>query len=116
MRVLGPASDVWAQSGSSPRSRRSTVSRLRLAENGPFCSHLAPVALRAPSAAADASACFIISTLLLRALSRNQVSKKTLRRWTGQEFGGQRHRSLPWYFLLMTTRALSCTLSVVVPS
>ena len=39
MRVLGPASDVWAQSGSSPRSRRNTVSRLRLAENGPFCSH-----------------------------------------------------------------------------
>ena len=39
MRVLGPASDVWAQSGSSARSRRNTVSRLRLAENGPFCSH-----------------------------------------------------------------------------
>ena len=38
MRVLGPASNVWAQSGSSAR-RRSTVSRLRLAENGPFCSH-----------------------------------------------------------------------------
>ena len=42
----------------------------------------APVALRAPSAAADSSTCFLISTLLLRALSRNQVSKKTLGRRT----------------------------------
>ena len=40
----------------------------------------APVALRAPSAAADSSICFLISTRLLRVLSRNQVSKKTLGR------------------------------------
>ena len=43
----------------------------------------APVALRAPSAAADSSTCFLISTLLLRELSRNQVSKKTLGRRKG---------------------------------
>ena len=44
----------------------------------------APVALRALSAAVDSSTCFLISTLLLRELSRNQVSKKTLgrRTWT----------------------------------
>ena len=38
------------------------------------------VALRALSAAVDSSTCFLISTLLLRELSRNQVSKKTLGR------------------------------------
>ena len=43
-------------------------------------SAAAPVALRALSAADDSSTCFLISTLLLRALSRNQVSKKTLGR------------------------------------
>ena len=35
---------------------------------------------------------------------------------TGLSASRLRYRSLPWYFLLMTTRALSCTLSVVVPS
>ena len=43
-------------------------------------SAAAPVALRALSAAVDSSPCFLISTLLLRELSRNQVSKKTLGR------------------------------------
>ena len=43
-------------------------------------SAAAPVALRALSAAVDSSTCFLISTLLLRELSRNQVSKKTLGR------------------------------------
>ena len=43
-------------------------------------SAAAPVALRALSAAVDSSTCFLISTLLLRALSCNQVSKKTLGR------------------------------------
>ena len=66
----------------SPRSRRSTVARLRRAENRPFRSRSAAglVALRALSAAVDSSTCFLISTLLLRELSRNQVSKKTLGR------------------------------------
>ena len=41
------------------------------------------VALRALSAAVDSSTCFLISTLLLRELSRNQVSKKTLGRRSG---------------------------------
>ena len=36
--------------------------------------------LRALSAAVDSSTCFLISTRLLRELSRNQVSKKTLGR------------------------------------
>ena len=42
-------------SRSSPRSRQSTVARLRRAENRPFRSRsaAAPVALRAPAAAAD---------------------------------------------------------------
>ena len=42
-------------SRSSPRRRRSTVARLRRAENRPFRSRsaVAPVALRAPSAAAE---------------------------------------------------------------
>ena len=71
-------------SRSSPRSRRSTVARLRRAENRPLRSRsaAAPVALRALSAAVDSSTCFLISTLLLRELSRNQVSKKTLGRRT----------------------------------
>ena len=66
----------------SPRSRRSTVARLRRAENRPFRSRSAAglVALRALSAAVDSSTCFLISTLLLRELSRNHVSKKTLGR------------------------------------
>ena len=72
----------------SPRSRRSTVARLRRAENRPFRSRSAAglVALRALSAAVDSSTCFLISTLLLRELSRNQVSKKTL---------GRRRRTMP---------------------
>ena len=51
-------------------------------ENRPFRSRSAAglVALRALSAAVDSSTCFLISTLLLRELSRNQVSKKTLGR------------------------------------
>ena len=71
----------------SPRSRRSTVARLRRAENRPFRSRSAAglVALRALSAAVDSSTCFLISTLLLRELSRNQVSKKTLGRRTGRK-------------------------------
>ena len=44
-------------------------------------SAAAPVALRALSAAVDSSTCFLISTLLLRELSRNQVSKKTQSAW-----------------------------------
>ena len=44
-----------------------------------------PVALRALSAAVDSSTCFLISTLLLRELSRNQVSKKTLGRRKAHE-------------------------------
>ena len=66
----------------SPRSRRSTVARVRRAENRPFRSRSAAglVALRALSAAVDSSTCFLISTRLLRELSRNQVSKKTLGR------------------------------------
>ena len=69
-------------SRSSPRRRRSTVARLRRAENRPLRSRsaAAPVALRALSAAVDSSTCFLISTLLLRELSRNHVSKKTLGR------------------------------------
>ena len=69
-------------SRSSPRSRRSTVARLRRAENRPLRSRsaAAPVALRALSAAVDSSPCCLISTLLLRELSRNHVSKKTLGR------------------------------------
>ena len=68
----------------SPRSRRSTVARLRRAENRPFRSRstAAPIAIRASAAAVDSSTCFLISTLLLRELSRNQVSKKTLGRRT----------------------------------
>ena len=51
-------------------------------------SAAAPVALRALSAAVDSSPCFLISTLLLRELSRNQVSKKTLgRRTAGHPVG-----------------------------
>ena len=71
-------------SRSSPRSRRSTVARVRRAENRPLRSRsaAAPVALRALSAAVDSSTCFLISTRLLRELSRNQVSKKTLGRRT----------------------------------
>ena len=74
-------------SRSSPRSRRSTVARVRRAENRPFRSRsaAAPVALRALSAAVDSSTCFLISTLLLRELSRNQVSKKTLGRRSSRE-------------------------------
>ena len=51
---------------------------------GPRRAHRAAglVALRALSAAVDSSTCFLISTLLLRELSRNQVSKKTLGRRT----------------------------------
>ena len=41
---------------------------------------LAPGREPTPTAAPDSSTCFLISTLLLRELSRNQVSKKTLGR------------------------------------
>ena len=52
-----------------------------LASNSPPTrSAVGLVALRALSAAVDSSTCFLISTLLLRELSRNQVSKKTLGR------------------------------------
>ena len=72
----------WLRSRSSPRSRRSTVARVRRAENRPRRSRAAaaPVALRALSAAVDSSTCVLISTRLLRELSRNPVSKKTLGR------------------------------------
>ena len=50
----------------------------------PMKQEAGPVALRALSAAVDSSTCFLISTLLLRELSRNQVSKKTLGRRTIQ--------------------------------
>ena len=62
-------------SRSSPRNRRITTSRLRPAENRPPRPRPA-----ATPVATDSSTCFLISTLLLRELSRNQVSKKTLGR------------------------------------
>ena len=83
----------------SPRSRRSTVARLRRAENRPFRSRSAAglVALRALSAAVDSSTCFLISTRLLRELSRNQVSKKTLgRRTTGLANVAERTTQKAW--------------------
>ena len=64
-------------SRSSPRNRRITTSRLRPAENRPPRPRPA-----ATPVATDSSTCFLISTLLLRELSRNQVSKKTLGRRT----------------------------------
>ena len=69
-------------SRSSPRNRRSTTSRLRPAENRPPRPRPA-----ATPVATDSSTCFLISTLLLRELSRNQVSKKTL---------GRRRRAYRW--------------------
>ena len=62
-------------SRSSPRNRRITTSRLRPAENRPPRPRPA-----ATPVATDSSTCCLISTLLLRELSRNQVSKKTLGR------------------------------------
>ena len=64
---------------------QQTQHRLALAPDRKPPHTAAPVALRAPAAAADSSSCFPISTLLLRELSRNQVSKKTLGRWTSTE-------------------------------
>ena len=81
-RAAGIPNSRDTDSRSSPRSRRSTVARVRRAENRPRRSRsaAAPVALRALSAAVDSSTCVLISTLLLRELSRNPVSKKTLGR------------------------------------
>ena len=71
--VIPTARDT--DSRSSPRNRRITTSRLRPAENRPPRPRPA-----ATPVATDSSTCFLISTLLLRELSRNQVSKKTLGR------------------------------------
>ena len=86
-QLCAPRPLVWLIALGSTRARdaaRESAHRSRLAHwtrsTAAFGLLAAPVALRALSAAVDSSTCFLISTLLLRELSRNQVSKKTLGR------------------------------------
>ena len=49
-------------------------------------------------------------------LATKRCTRQSCVSGTGLSASRLRHRSFPWYCLLMTTRAVSCTLRVVVPS